>query len=64
MSQEGCGELREIKIAGGLESWNPTLRKKTRRMEHPARKLPADAGTVGISEQKSGIAKFTLDFDR
>ena len=30
----------------------------------PARKLPANAGTLGISEQKSGIAKFTLDIDR
>jgi len=28
MSQEGCGEFREINIAEGLESWNPTLRKE------------------------------------
>ncbi len=28
MSQEGCGELYEFKIPGGLESWNPTLRKE------------------------------------
>jgi hypothetical protein len=28
MSQEGCGELRGTKIAGGLDSWNPILRKE------------------------------------
>ncbi len=27
MSQEGCGELLEIKTPGGLGSWNPTARK-------------------------------------
>jgi hypothetical protein len=27
-------------------------------------KLQANAGTLGISEQKSGIAKFTLDIGR
>jgi hypothetical protein len=30
----------------------------------PARKLPANAATLGISEQKSGIAKFALDIGR
>jgi hypothetical protein len=35
MSQEGCGEFRGIKIAGGLESWNPTSRKEREKWGIP-----------------------------
>jgi hypothetical protein len=28
MSQEGCGEFTGDQTPGGLESWNPTLRKE------------------------------------
>jgi hypothetical protein len=36
MSQGCCGELLEIKIAGGLESWNPTSRNGREKWGHPA----------------------------
>jgi hypothetical protein len=38
MSQEGCGELLEIKTPGGLGSWNPTSREG--REKWGTRQLP------------------------
>jgi hypothetical protein len=61
MSQEGCGELRVAKIAGGLESWNPTLRKEREGWGTRPGRVPPGAPLEGpVSGCASGFVARNL----